>query len=404
MALTPKERRAALAQGRVVDLSPDAPQFQKPKTHDPHKIFSKAAPPEKPLPADRRTEVPPADGRPSVITTGRPEVLPADRRPLPTADRRTVVQGNLGKPLPADRGPVVTNSPPQEIPLAPVQWRVWEAISQAEEESRVISRRALASVVKATVRGVRDALSVIETAGGILSKETVRTATEQGIRFTLDRSVPFRQASRKETFGITKRDSYHRPTVDGRTVALPADGRLSMSVCKRNTYIQSEDIKELLHIPPQSWQIREATVIKIADMFPTMNATVFRLSLRQAVEQAQSGKKKVQNPNAWLKAAFEQNGGPLITERDIEARLAGNAAHTAAERLGVTGQADDADMETLQRYMAASGEERDEIDLLAAEQAKPALDRVGADKHDGIMLQARIEAAREYFHSQETKG
>ncbi len=60
--------------------------------------------------------------------------------------------------------------------------------------------------------------------------------------------------------------------------------------------------------------------------------------------------------------------------------------------------------ETLQRYMAATEGERAAIDLLAAEQAKPALAGVGDDKHAGIMLQARIEAAREYFHSQETKG
>ena len=54
--------------------------------------------------------------------------------------------------------------------------------------------------------------------------------------------------------------------------------------------------------------MREATLINIADMYPSMNATVFRLSLLRAVEQAQSGKKEVQNPNAWLKAAFQQNG------------------------------------------------------------------------------------------------
>ena len=54
--------------------------------------------------------------------------------------------------------------------------------------------------------------------------------------------------------------------------------------------------------------------------------------------------------------------------------------------------------------MAATEGERAAIDLLAAEQAKPALAGVGDDKHAGIMLQARIEAAREYFQVQETKG
>ena len=169
-----------------------------------------------------------------------------------------------------------------------------------------------------------------------------------------------------------------------------------MYVCK-NTYIQEQDIADLLTTCPAEWKIREATLLAIADLYLSMNVTVFRLSLRQAVEQAQSGKKKIQNPNAWLKAAFEQNGGPLITERDIEARLAGNTTDKAAERPTVAGQGDNADMETLQRYMAATEAERAEIDLLAAEKAKPALSRVGDDKHAGIMLQARIEAAREYF-------
>ena len=52
---------------------------------------------------------------------------------------------------------------------------------------------------------------------------------------------------------------------------------------------------------------------------------------------------------------------------------------------------------TLQRYMAATEAERAEIDQLAGEKAKPALARVGEDKHAGIMEQAKIEAAREYF-------
>ncbi len=52
--------------------------------------------------------------------------------------------------------------------------------------------------------------------------------------------------------------------------------------------------------------------------------------------------------------------------------------------------------------MAATGEERTEIDQLAAEKAKPALARVGEDKHAGIILQARIEAARDYFSERYT--
>ena len=193
-------------------------------------------------------------------------------------------------------------------------------------------------MAKATIRGVRDAMRVLEEAGGILSKQTIRTATEQGIQFTLDHSISFRQASLKEALGIPKRASSYRPTVGRRTVELPSDRRSSMYVCKKNTYIQEEDIKDLLGVCPAEWKIREATLTTIADYYPDMDPTTFRLSLLRAVEQAREGKAKIKHPNAWLKAAFEQNGAPLITARDIEAQVTrGQGAKT--ERWAVS-QAD----------------------------------------------------------------
>ncbi len=389
MALTAKQRKALLEKGRSVNLSPNDPKFQRPKKHDPHKVFSKVAPQEESLPADRWPVVPPADGR--------PVVLPVGRRPLPTADRRPVAAEKKSESLPADGRPVAPSVPSQTIPLAPVQWRVWKAISQAEVEGRIISRRELASIAKATIRGVRDAMNVLEEAGGILSKQTVRTASKQGIQFTLDHSIAFRQASRKETLGITKRAYSYRPTVGRRPVVLPADRRSSMYVCKKNTYIQEEDIRNLLRTCPGSWQIREATLVNIADMYPSMNATVFRLSILRAVEQAQSGKKEVQNPNAWLKAAFQQNGGPLITERDLEAQLASYQPPNSPEPREEREQEESSDLVILRKYLAVSDADRAEIDRRAETKAAPFLARVGKDKHEGIRVQARIEAAREYF-------
>ena len=397
MAITAKQRKALLEKGRSVDLSPNAPKFQRPKKHDPHKVFSKVTPQERPPPADRQTVAPPADGRPSVSTTGRPAALPADRRSLPPVGRQTVAEEKKSEILPADGRPVVPAPPSQKIPLAPVQWRVWEAISQAEEEGRSISRRELASIAKATIRGVRDAMNVLEEAGGILSKETVRTASEQGIRFTLDHSISFRQASRKETLGITKRAYNYRPTSDGRPVVLPADRRPSMYVCKKNTYIQEEDIRNLLRVCPTSWKMREATLINIADMYPSMNATVFRLSLLRAVEQAQSGKKEVQNPNAWLKAAFQQNGKPLITERDLEAQLASPTSPNPPKPTKGREQGESSDMAVLRKYLAVSDEDRAEINRRAENKVASLLAQVGEDKREGIRVQAKIEAAREYF-------
>ena len=389
MALTAKQRKALLEKGRSVNLSPNDPKFQRPKKHDPHKIFSKVAPQEEPLPAD---------GRPSAKTTGRPVAPPADRRTVPPAGRRPVVEDKKSIQPPADRGTVAPADHSQAIPLAPVQWCVWEAICQAEADGKIVSRRELASIAKATIRGVRDAMNVLEEAGGILSKQTVRTASEQGIQFTLDHSIPFRRASRKETLGIVKRAYSYRPTVGRRLVALPADRRSCMYVCKRNTYIQEEDVRNLLRVCPPSWKVREATLVDIADMYPSMNATVFRLSLLRAVEQAQSGKKEVQHPNAWLKAAFEQNGRPLITERDLEAQLTSSRpTNPPGPMEEAAEQEESSDLAVLQKYLAVSEAERAEIDRRAEQKVAPLLVQVGTDKHEGIRAQARIEAAREYF-------
>lgn len=389
MALTAKQRKALLEKGRSVNLSPKDPKFQRPKKHDPHKVFSKVAPQEEPLPSD---------GRPSAKTTGRPVAPPADRRTVPPAGRRTVVEDKKSIQPPADRGTVAPADHSQAIPLAPVQWRVWEAICQAETDGKIVSRRELASIAKATIRGVRDAMNVLEEAGGILSKQTVRTASEQGIRFTLDHSIPFRRASRKETLGIVKRAYSYRPTVGRRPVVLPADRRSCMYVCKKNTYIQEEDVRNLLRVCPPSWKVREATLVDIADMYPSMNATVFRLSLLRAVEQAQSGKKEVQHPNAWLKAAFEQNGRPLITERDLEAQLTSSRpTNLPGPMEEAAEQEESSDLAVLQKYLAVSEAERAEIDRRAEQKVAPLLVQVGTDKHEGIRAQARIEAAREYF-------
>ena len=258
-------------------------------------------------------------------------------------------------------------------------------------------------MAKATIRGVRDAMQVLEETGGILSKQTVRTATEQGIQFTLDHSISFRQASLKETLGIPKRAYIHRPTVGRRTVVPPSDRRSSMYVCKKNTYIQEEDIKNLLEVCPVEWKIREATLITIADYYPDMDPTTFRLSLLQALEQAREGKAVIKKPNAWLKAAFEKNGAPLITARDIEAQVTRGQGATTKHRAAsqadhhLVPAAQPEESEILRRYLAAPEDQRQEIDHQAAEhlaEMQPMLDQIGPDKTQEILIHARIEAAR----------
>ena len=56
------------------------------------------------------------------------------------------------------------------------------------------------------------------------------------------------------------------------------------------------------------------------------------------------------------------------------------------------------EIEILRKYLAVSDTERAAIDQLAETKAAPLLAQVGEDKHAGIREQAKIEAAREYFH------
>ena len=168
-----------------------------------------------------------------------------------------------------------------------------------------------------------------------------------------------------------------------------------MYVCKKNTYIQEEDIKNLLGVCPVEWKIREATLITIADYYPDMDPTTFRLSLLQALEQAREGKAVIKKPNAWLKAAFEKNGAPLITARDIEAQVTrGQGAtikHRAASQADhhLVPAAQPEESEILRRYLAAPEDQRQEIDHQAAEP-----DRAGQDSRDSDPRSDRGSAGR----------
>jgi hypothetical protein len=159
---------------------------------------------------------------------------------------------------------------------------------------------------------------------------------------------------------------------------------------------------ELLRLCPPDWQIREQTLVKIAELFPEMSVLEFRRSLHYLVEQSKTTKQAIQNPNAWLKAAFERNGGPLITERMIEAQIDQRSSTSIAERILPAVKADP-DLEILRRYVAASTEEKAAIDRLADERVGRLLETIAADKHDGIREQARIECAREFFAGQGKK-
>ena len=401
MALTPKQRKAALEKGFSVNLATeDDSKYRSPNRIAATELFAKAA-----------------DGyktKPSLPADGVTEQLPADGLERQTVDRQyyrqTVSQhyrqtGSEKRladdaTLPADGQPVVEgNEAAKSIPLAPVQWALWSALRAADMADEVVSYRKLALIANASTRGIRDALAVIEKEGGIRAKTTIRTPDEQGMRIETEASTSFRLASIKETKGLLRRDGNYRQTVNRQSLALPADGlRLSVSITE---YIKQTDLADLLLLLPPTWSIRERTLIEIARSFPRMTLIELRRSLLLLVEQASKGRTQIQNHNAWLKAAFTKSEGPLVTERMIEARLDHVAANSKDNHADVArrkqGEELHVENSALRRYLTAPPEQRQIIEERAKEKSLAALRMMPTDKHDQIREQALIDASMEFF-------
>jgi hypothetical protein len=156
-------------------------------------------------------------------------------------------------------------------------------------------------------------------------------------------------------------------------------------------------VSALLRIPPLDWKIREQTIIQIANALPDMSAIEFRLSLNYLVEQGKNAKEPIRNHNAWVKAAFERNKGPLVTEREIEARFEQSAARRELPRSSSNTDNHDDDAELLRLYLACNPGERSQIDLMAEAKAAPLLKVVSEDKRAGVLEEARREAARAFL-------
>src|SRR5581483_4122403 len=257
MALTPKQRKAALEKGFSVNLATeDDSKYRSPNRIAATELFAKAADgykPKLPLPADGVTEQLPADGLPGQTVDRQHYRQTVSQHYRQTGSEKRLAEDAL---LPADGRPVVDgNETTKNIPLAPVQWALWSALRAADMADQVVSYRKLALVANASTRGIRDALAVIEKEGGIRSKTTVRTPDEQGMRIEIEPSISFRLASIKETKGLLRRDGNYRQTVNRQSVALPADGlRLSVSITE---YIKQTDLADLLPLLPPTWNIRE---------------------------------------------------------------------------------------------------------------------------------------------------
>jgi hypothetical protein len=268
-------------------------------------------------------------------------------------------------------------------------------LQSAATSGRITSYRQLAKETNATADGVKKAVNVIQKEGGIIKKEIVRSAAEQGFRVTLNSDIMFRAATLNEAKGVLKRGVYLGPTGESRVQELRPDG-LRLYVC-RNTSIKQTDVAALLRIPPLEWKIREQTLVQIADALPDMTAIEFRLSLNYLVEQGKNSKEPIRNHNAWVKAAFEKNKGPLVTEREIEVRFEQFAQKREVQRSSNSTHDHNDDGELLRLYLACNSDERTQIDVIAAAKAAPLLKVVSEDKRAGVLEEARREAARAFL-------
>lgn len=294
-------------------------------------------------------------------------------------------------PLGPDRHPYQPSH--ESVLLAPLQWEVWRVLQEADKANRLLSYRIIAKETNSTIDGVRKAVRVLEKERLILQKDIIRTAEEQGFRVSVEANVSVRKGTVNETKAILKRGLFYGQTPDRQGVML-GPGGLRLFVC-RNTNIKHTDIASLLRLPPPEWKIREQTLIQIADAHPDMTAIEFRLSLAHLIEQEKQAKESIRNPNAWVKAAFEKNGGPLVTEREIEARFERTSPIVKRQEPQEKGQGSTEEIELLRWYLTCEPEGRAEIDRSADAKAAPILAVVAEDKRASVLEAARLEAIRE---------
>ena len=399
MALSKKKQRELLEQGLKVDLDPNSRRYQ-PRTINPDArgLLDRTLPsapkePEKPAPGTDRL-----DGVPGTDRLDRaPRVDP--RHPVQTVWTSPSTDGSDGVPSTdgLDEAPGTDRLDRAAIPLSEQQWEVWNLLRSVSEAGEIVSYRILAKRLKIKPNGARRAVEAIQKEGGLLKKETVRTATTQGFRIEVNPHVRFRKVERHETFGILKRGLDGAPSTD-RLDGAPSTDQHSLYVSK----IRHTDYKELLRLFPARWRLRERTLHHIGTQNPTLSPIHLKASCLYLIGQAQTGKQQIKDHNAWLVGCFK-DGAP-ITEADIEMLLE-NHYGTTKQPKNPSQQAkrdregqQENDLAGLRRYLSASAAERAEIDALAKEKAEPVLAWVEEEgKRQGILEQAKIDATLEYF-------
>jgi hypothetical protein len=405
--LSQSERKKRRLEGLTVSLDDKDPKYV--PSGDPHAILMEAAVPTDQqsiesgkdqsvadIPSDRSTVVLRSDRSTTDDQGGvKPEHYGITVAIPPRHDRQTMALRFDSETV--DDGSVQAASAHDQIsiPLSELQWAVWQELQHMSYANERTCLQDLARKINQKKRGLQRAIEALKKEGAI-KLLYIKSREFQGFSVEINPSVLFHLGSKKEVYGIVRRGQTVVPRHYGLTV-VPRHSEHSMYVCKKNTYIRGEDITVLLQMSPAEWKIREQTLIQIADAFPTMTAIEFRLSLLHLVDQAKNGKPTVHNPNAWLKASFERNGGPLVTEREIEVRVRKQEAHTQAPTPKLGEETKTQDIKTMRRYMTARPEEKAEIDELAERRVERLLATIAPDKHMGLREEARIECAREYF-------
>lgn len=412
--LSSGDRKRRRLEGLSVSLDDNDPKFL--PASDAHSVLMKAGIPtdrqdvretreenNKNLPSDRSTVVLRSDrdttgesARVEPRYYGPPVVHP------PRADRPTKVPRVDDNTLVPLRDQDASASDYVSIPLSELQWLVWQELQRVSQTTQRTCFQDLARSINQKKRGLQRAIEALKREGAV-KLIYIKSKEFQGFSVEIDPTIRFHPGTKREVYGIVKRGQTVVPRHYGQTV-VPQYSEHRMYVCKKNTYILAEDLKNLLENSPVEWRIREQTLIQIADTFPMMTALEFRLSLRRLVDQAKNGKQVIQNPNAWLKASFERNGGPLVTEREIEVRVRQQEVQASTTPPPRPIENEDRDIVSMRRYMNASLEDRAEIDRLAEERVERLLGTISPDKHARLREEARIECTQEYFGRKAKEG
>jgi hypothetical protein len=416
-----KKQKEAIARGlQVVDIRPNnEDKFRRPTLEGGFGIFSRAGGP--PPPDTSQSEVVRSDqqgtpqnegqGEDEHTSDGQREVHLSDRQRLPTVREKNLpltlagknevsfppTVGNKLPPTPfpdsdhlltPDSQSQVDLPPTFSIPLSPVQWQVLQVLQELEASSEICSYRDIAARIKGKREGVKSAVQVLHKVGAFLAFSIVRNAKTQGIEFRLDPAKQFHQTSLRKSKGLPKRGSNFPLTVGGRR-------EVSTRMYVSSSFYKNTYIRDLLKLFPAGWQIREQTLQQVWKESPNMSSLEFRRSLLHLIEQTKTGP-EVKNPNAWIKGAFERNGGPIVTESMIEAQLERRSA-PLPKFIDLEKDRRIEEGEVLHAYLAADTEEKVQIDRMAEERIERLLKTISSEKHAGIREQARLECAKEFF-------